>query len=168
MTGRGREGVLITRVVQPPPPRHQTLLDIKTKFQSGHCPRLSPIMDTIITTMMMWQSWFSYTWGSKTKGQNRHNHLFSVLPWSQNHHQCHCANWMLVFAETFITQTRVPDKRRYMVHCFAEIWIVGYQKYVWYYICKNMVHSHCFTQIWIAASQKYMKVNIAEIWITSS
>ena len=40
---------------------------------------------------------------------------------SQNNHQCHSPNSMLLFATTSIAQTRVPDKRRNIVHCFSEI-----------------------------------------------
>ena len=40
---------------------------------------------------------------------------------SQSNHQCYWLNSMLLFATTSIAHTRVPDKRRNMVHCFAEI-----------------------------------------------
>ena len=40
---------------------------------------------------------------------------------SQSNHQCYWPNSMLLFVTNSIAHTRVPDKRRNMVHCFAEI-----------------------------------------------
>ena len=64
---------------------------------------------------------------------------------SQNNHQCHCPNSMLLFATTSIAQTRLPDKGRKIVHCFAEIRIAGSQKYTLFENLRNMVH--CFAEI---------------------